>query len=281
MGDPDISMILREVEFMKQRYCSLALMIVLISGICAIHAGAQDSDAYLLKILEAVQKNVNSQKERMVDYVSKEEITVEEFNDEGKIKKTTNIISDYRIFPETASVISDCRIVSEILGSVQPSGILREEREMLSVKEDNNIIKEFTEAVWAKGNSYVDYFILFDKQNEKCFDYKLIGRMEEPNAYVIEIKQKEIDIGKNEKLKWELNYEGFAFIDTNTMEIVQLNRKGVGYHVNYDGVYMVIKGITYLVDGRDDVEDGWFPKRLIPAKTVDNYFFSLNMGTTM
>jgi hypothetical protein len=84
---------------------------------------------------------------------------------------------------------------------VQPSGILREDREMLSVKEDNNIIKEFTEAVWAKGNSYVDYFILFDKQNEKCFDYKLIGRMEEPNAYVIEIKQKEIDIGKKRWLR--------------------------------------------------------------------------------
>jgi len=217
-----------------------AIRFVLISVICAVPLNAQDLDDYFLKILRTVQKSVDSQKELLVNFLSSEEITIEEFDDNGETKKTTNVISDYRAFPESATAIPNCHVVSEILESLQPSGILRVEREVLSVKENDAPIKEFTEAVWAKGNTYIDFFILFDKQNEKCFEYRLIGKNEERNVYLIEIKQKETDIGESDigkvdivRRSWNLRYEGIALIDAGTMEIVQLTRNGVNYNIRY------------------------------------------------
>jgi hypothetical protein len=212
---------------------------------------AQGLDDYLSRILQAVQKNVDSQKEQIIDIISREEITIEEFDDKGKTRKTTNVISNYHIFPETTSSIPDCRIVTEILASVQPAGILREERTMLSAKVDNKAQRmdrfRFTEDIWAKGNSYVDLFILFDKQNEKCFEYRLIGKFEEDNVYAIVIKQKENDIGKSNRWQWDLLYEGVALIDAVTMEIVQLIRNKVPltyYNISRDGDNAITKNVS-------------------------------------
>lgn len=206
--------------------------------LCAVPVNAQDSKDYLStvlsKILQAVQKNVDSQKMQMVNLSSREEITIEEYGGDGKIQKTTNIISDYRVFPKTTTEIPECRVVSEILESFLPLEILREEREVLSVKENDRIVKDFKEPFWARGSSFVDFFILFDKQNEECFDYELVNSIKvgDRSIYVIEIKQKKWDVGKKargkgENISWEVKYEGAALIDARTMEIIQLNRGGV------------------------------------------------------
>ena len=112
---------------MKQKVC-LLMQFLFISGICAVPVNAQDSDVSLSEILQAVQKNVDSLKEKLVDFTSREEFTIEEFDSKGeKVKKTTNIISDHRAVPEAAK--------PEQLSLVLPS-IIREEREILSAKEN-------------------------------------------------------------------------------------------------------------------------------------------------
>lgn len=233
---------------MKQKYFCLAVCFLLVSITCAVTVNAQDTDIYLSNILQVVQKYVDSQKEQIVDFLSKEEITIEEFNGKTKPVNITSIISDYRVFPEKATVISDCRIISEILTSLQPD-IMQEDREVLSIKRNNRKVKEFTEDVWARGNNYIDIFILFDKQNEQCFEYKFVGRgkIKERNVLAIEVKQKSIDIGRNDiddaksndrgermvGISWHSAYQGIVLIDAVTMEIVQLSRDGIDYILTY------------------------------------------------
>jgi len=210
---------------------------------CAIPVNARDENASLAEILHAVHRNVDFLKENIINLINTEEITVEEFNDREKRTRAVNIISDYRVFPEKTGPISDCRVIYEILESMMPTGILREEREMLSVKENNRTQRldrfEFTEPFWARGSSYVDLLILFDKQSEQCFDYELkgAGNADNRDVYIIGIRQKEADIGetageKNETISWNVRYRGVAFIDSATMEIVRLNRDMV--NINYN-----------------------------------------------
>jgi len=233
-------------------------------AICELSVNAQDSDAYLSNILQAVQKNVDSQKEQIIDFLSKEEITIEQFNEKMKLVNTTNVISDYRAFPKTTNSISDCRIVSEILTSIQPD-IIREERDILSIKRNKRNVKEFDEAIWAKGNTYTDIFILFDKQNEKCFDYKLLGagKIGGRGVLAVEVKQKNIDIGRNDikdtrendsgqkmvGISWVLKYEGVVLIDAETMEIVQLSRDGIDciYTYKAPSIHPLTKKVSYYV----------------------------------
>ena len=229
---------------MKRKYFCFVTQLLIIFSLCVVHVNAQDSDADLSIILQAVQKNIDSQKERVVNILSKEEITIEEFDDKEELVKMSNIISNYRIFFEPTSTASDCRILfSEMLELARPSGMLREEREILSTEKNGNIEKKDSSREFlAKGNTYVDLFNVFDRQNEKCFDYKLTdkqkislmgtGRIKERDVYAIEIKQKETDIGQADNWFWVIKYRGVAMVDARTMEIVQLSRS-----VNYSIVY--------------------------------------------
>ena len=188
-------------------------------------------------IIQNLQQNVDFLKENIVDFVNNEEILMEEFDLNGKMKKTTNILSEYRVFHDTAKsdTVHDCNFVYEAMkeSTVQFIGIHREERKVLSVKENNKAQKttKFTEPIWAKGHSYADLLVLFDKQYEKCFDYKLIGveKIRERDTYAIEIKQKEAEFGESGRTAWEhLGYEGIAWVDAETKEVVRLNKGVVG-----------------------------------------------------
>jgi len=205
---------------------------------------AQNLEYSLTNILQSIQNNIELQKEQIINIFSKEEITVKEYDKNIKPVITTNIISNYRIFPVKDSIITDCQIVFQIISSMQPS-IMLEDREILSIKRNNKNIKDFTEDIWAKGNNYTDIFIIFDKQNEKCFDYKLldIENIDGRKVLAIEIKQKKMDFGKNDldnvvknnsdmkmiSISWNLTYEGIILVDAETMEIVQLYRDGIEY----------------------------------------------------
>jgi len=212
---------------MKQRYCSLALLIVLISGICAIHAGAQDSEFpgsapkdvqtqrnnvedvqnLQIKILQAVQRQVDLLKENLVDITSREEVIREniEFSEskEQQLIKTHDIISDYRISfqKETTPIIPDCGVVAKILNAAEPPYILQEERTTRTEKAP--VLKNGTRESGVSGleqffmdtarSGFLELIVPFDKQYEKCFDYKLLGiaKINERNVYVMDVKGKE------------------------------------------------------------------------------------------
>jgi hypothetical protein len=222
-------------------YRTIPLLLILAT--CAFPVNAQGADASLPEILKAVQKNVDFLKEHLVDLISEEVVVIEEFDDKGKTKKITNIVSEYRTFPEITNAISDCSVVYEIIESLMPVGILREERELQSVKENNKAQRldryKFNEHFWAGGSSFVELLFFFDKQNEKCFDYDLKG-VEKNNSrdvYVIGIKQKEASIGAkyteiNEYIHWGIQHAGSMLIDAETMEIVRLNRNRVSIYYN-------------------------------------------------
>jgi len=216
---------------------SAAILFLLISAICVFIANARAADISLSGILRAVQNNVDFLKEHIVDLISEEEITVEEFNDKGKVKNKINITAEYRVFPELKESTPDCRVIYDIVESFLPAGILREERILLSVKENNKTRLpdgyEFKEHFGVGGSSYVELLFLFDKNNEKCFDYELkgAGKYNDRDVYIIGIKRKEADSGRrrieNENISWDMKYDVTALIDAGTMEIVQLNRERV------------------------------------------------------
>jgi len=241
----------------------VVIQVLLVSVMWAVSANAQDSEISISKniqnlqfqaeVIEALQKNVDILKNRIIDLISKEEITIdEEIDERGRPSKTTNLVSWYRVIPDVTKTkyTSDCKFVFDVLESTQPIDFLREERNILSTKIIHDITRNkvgnFDEQFWARGSSYAGLFVLFDKQYEKCFDYKLlgIGKLKELDVYVIEIKQKEIDIGNrdadgasagtysgNVGVSWNLKYDGILLVDAKTMEIVQLNRRPVG--INY------------------------------------------------
>jgi len=223
---------------------------LLILGICCVTANAQDTGVALVQasgvdiseILQAVQKNVESLKEQFTNLIADEEITIEEFDNKGKVKKTTNILSEYRIIPTK----------SEKHFSY---GIPQEERTMLSAKENGKIkkMKIFFDPLLGSVNVWSDLFMLFDKQNENDFDYSLPNsnninihaaipgeenkkipsgykislrkELDNRKFYLISIIQKNADIVRIKNDQWNIKYHGIALIDKETMEVAQLNRQ--------------------------------------------------------
>jgi len=212
---------------MKPKYVCLSIQFLLILVIFPLAVNAQDTDISLSEILHAVQKNVEFMKEHIIDLVSEEEITIEGYDNKGKITRTTSIISEYRVFPYITNGNTDCTFAFGMLESTQLVGILRDERVILSAKDSGvqrmNRFK-FTEPIWAKGHIYAGVFVLFDKQYENCFYYQLKGieKVDERDAYAIEVMKRVSDIGKSKDMSWDFNYKSVAFIDSGTMEIVQL-----------------------------------------------------------
>jgi len=217
---------------MKQGYFFLAIQVLLVSAMCATPVAAQESlDALRSEIIQAVQKSVDLMKENLVDIVAREEITIgEDFNRQGKPRRTTNILSEYRVFPEkTADISLNCRAAIELLVDTgRARAVIREERKVLSRKGDysNVIINEYFDRI----DNFIDLAVTFDKQNEKCFNYELRGFNEigGRKVYVIDISGKErLSIRASTAETWDFWYIGRASIDAETMTIVQLSRGGI------------------------------------------------------
>ena len=248
---------------MKQRHFGLLMIVLLVCATCAVPANAQNThnadilDISISEILSAVQKNVDYLKENIVDLVGSEEITVEEFDNKGKTEKTTSVISEYRIFAGSVNNASGCDFVSEALYLPQSRrlinisqevsgvprealGIPREERETLSVKVNNKTPRTgramFIEPDWAEDHSFAGYLVLFNKQYEKCFNYKLLGveKTEGRPVYAVEVIRKESGGEETADMPPNPVYRNIALIDAETMDIVQLNRGRVD--VNHDAL---------------------------------------------
>ena len=215
---------------MKQISGLVQFMFIL--GMCAYPASAPGAEISISEILEAVQNNTASLREQIVDFTSKEEITIEEFNVDKKgvigTKKTTNIVSEFRAFPKAAK--------SGQVATVLPD-ILQKERTVLAVTENgkDRKNKNYTEPdFFAANDAYTDLFILFDKQNEQNFHYELKGieKIGERDVYVIRIAQKEMETGQVGKWEYNIAFEGAARVDAETMEVVRLNRGRI-YRIHY------------------------------------------------
>jgi len=241
---------------MKQKHFGFLAQFLLVSAVCAAYANAQSADISISEILSAVQKNADFLKENLVDLVSREEITVDEFGNKGETKKTTNIISEYRVFAEPLNNSSDCNGVSETLyfpQSRRPGGISREafgilretlgipreKRETLSVKVDNKTPRTakaiFNAPVWDEEHSFAGYLALFNKQYEQCFNYKFLGveTVNDRAAYAVEITRIESG-GEQGDVSLNPVYKSMALIDAETMDIVQLNRGKI--NINHEAL---------------------------------------------
>jgi len=245
------------------------------------------------EILQAVQKKVESLKEQNINLIAEEEITIEEFDDKGEINKTTDILSEYRIIPNN-------------LGKSFAYGIPHEERTVLSAKENGKIkkMKKIDDPFITSGNAFTDLYVVFDTQNEEYFDYSFFGNMslgpdeksnlpdennkknfsgdykikirdalKGRNLYMINIIQKEADVGKTNNERWNLKYRGLALIDLDTMEIVQVNR-GKTYRVLSVGFIVrvaVSRKYFYTQYEYDSIKIGDRFLTLPTAKTVELY----------
>jgi len=223
--------------------------------ICVVHSAAQYSEIPIseniqqlqAKIVQKLQQDVDYLNENLIDFISSEELTIEaEFDTNGKPRITKSIISEYRVIPRIikAGKTLTCKLVYDVLSdSAEPVDFLREERNMKSggflglpsyaAGQDQHI---FNVPFYAGGSSYSGFFVLFDKQYENCFDFKLVGagKIMERDVYAMAINQKDNEIGDNSNtvssinMTWYLGYNGVAWIDKDTMDIIQLNRMPVG-----------------------------------------------------
>ena len=232
---------------MKHKYFCPAIPMMLITWICAVMANAQglnvssskNAQDIQAKIIQSVQENVDFMKEHVVDLLSIEEVTIEEFDVKGKLTKTTDITSEYRVFSEAIKNSSDCSFAYEALESTMPAGILRDERVILSAKENNKTQRaerfNFNEPVWSKGHNHAGYLVFFDKLYENCFYYSLNGveKIDGRDAYGIEVMKREEEVGESKGMSWKLAYLTTAWIDAETMDVVQLNRNNLAVTYTY------------------------------------------------
>ena len=182
---------------------------------------AHDSTIKLPEILQAVQTYVDFLRNNVRDFVSREEITIEEFDNRGRINKTTEIISEFRVTPVRPELRKPGRLFLYT--------IPQEERTLLSVRENDKPRRNtnFSEPAFLVGlNPFNDLLVIFDKRNEEYFNYRLNGieTISGRKAYVIEIEQKEAEIGNTTTFWWIRKYEGVAHIDVETMDVLKLNR---------------------------------------------------------
>ena len=252
---------------------------------------AQGADSPLSDILIAIQKKVALLKELNTDLIAEEEIKIEEFDNRRRVKKTTSIISEYRITP----IKSKTRF---------SHGISQEERMVLSAKENGRTtkIRNFFEPLPIAGvNTNADLFVLFDKQNETHFDYEFSGEdlsvlldkknekyinfkfngiddLKGRNIYIINIVQKERDIGRTlDNWRWDLRYRGVALIDAETMEVVQLNRERINTFRNRGFIRLRKYFFTQYEYERVKIEDQYFA--LPVAKIVEVYQMNGQLDT--
>ena len=214
---------------MQKQFC-LVVQILLILGVCVISINAQDSEISLspvskesheqhileniqvvqTKVLQNIQKQVDLLKENLVNIVSHEESLSERggtYDSAGPNRKdniqTKSILSEYRVSYNGATVINpDCGIVAKILNPVEHPYVLQEERNLLSEKITVNNAKVTTWHSYTQleqfylgiaRNSFVELIIPFDKQYEKCFEYKLLGvtKIKDRDVYIMEVMGKE------------------------------------------------------------------------------------------
>ena len=198
-------------------------------GICTAPVNIKNSKVPLSEIIQIVQKNVNSLKEQIINFVSIEEFTFEEFNNSGKKAKTLNILSDYRVVHEQSASAESTKIISE------------ETRNILSVKEDGKekYVENYADFITAKHNPYDDLFIWFNKDTEKCFDYRLDNsvNIKKRKTHVIRISPKRnvLDIGQVCRAI-DMSNDGFVYIDTETTNILRSSKKPSLYIREFDYV---------------------------------------------
>jgi len=197
---------------MKQKSLYMLIILLLIIGLFLLFANAQDSNSSLFEIIHNVQKTIHPLNEYIANFITTEEINIEEYDKNGIVTKKKSIVSEYRVVPN-------------VLPSLQSSDITKDIRDILLIKE-NDVEKnstKFIEPVMAKGNPYNDLLLWFSKDTEKCFNYKLTGteKINARDAYVIQIttKKNAKDLGGICRFVSERN-SGLAFIDRETMNIV-------------------------------------------------------------
>ena len=212
---------------MKRRYFGRIIQILFIFGAVVTFANinAQDLETLMpsvsndtterknleiiqnqqAKILQNIQRQIDLLKENLVDIISLEEVTNERtgYYQGKQAIKTTSTLSDYRTSysKETAGVIHDCSSVAKILNPIEPPYILQEDRKVRSIIRSDNYKDNWAFVTTAidqfyidiARNSFVELIVPFDRQYEKCFDYKLLGvvKINDRNAYVIEVMGKE------------------------------------------------------------------------------------------
>ena len=293
--------------FMKQRYFSLAALVLLVSFVCAVYTTAQETEVtgqpaqnngqaphnegklqeMQTKILQSVQRQVDLLKENLIDIVSREEATSDSLisvydNKEKSTIKTRSILSDYRISfqQEATAATPDCGVVAKILNPEEPPYILREERTVLSEKETAAIgpLEKFFFNTARTG--FLELIVPFDRQYEKCFDYKLLGiaKINDRNTLVLEVKGKESSmekgvIKKDITTEEELNKEMFT--------------EGLKSHLVGGGADLLL-GSTRAIAKREDgiistkVDMSWNIKfgglALIDAEAMEIFQFNSGMS---
>ena len=153
-------------------------------------------------LTQNAHEQVDLLKKYLINVVSKEEVVVEYWDndkkdkkdkknekDEDKPSKTNNIISDNRIIQKKIkkqSLPCDMLVLEK-----NRRNFLEEERKLLSAKENGKTVKSIKNPPWAEEqNSFAELLIFFDKENEHCFNYNLIGvtKVKERDAIIMEVE---------------------------------------------------------------------------------------------
>ena len=255
---------------MKLRSFCFVMPALLASAILTTAGNAQDSETAVSAIssdkvqnlqriiVQRLQKNTEYLKENIIDLISRETFSIEDhsrlYPEFGKAKQNT--ISDYLLIPDRvkANEHTGCNFI-DVNDLFQLTGFVKEERRILSNAANHN--RNFADHKVAYGSGVGALLILFDKKYEDCFDYKLagLGKIREREVYSLEITQvKGDDIatvpGKTpDELPFlnivEIKFNGVAWIDAETLEIVRLDRKP--FRRYYDFYDVIVPA------GREDV----------------------------
>jgi len=158
-------------------------------------------------------------------------------------EKTTNIISEYNVFAKALKEMTVCGLDGFEAAAAkmgQRSDIMRRNREILSVKINGMMLKNagavLNEIPWIKDHGELSYLVLFDKQCEKYFNYRLRGieKINGRDAYTVEITKKKTDDLFIYPTRFEINKDGDIYTKEYKVSTTGALYKDGAFFLNMD-----------------------------------------------
>ena len=144
---------------MKQRYSRWIMMLPVIIGLAGFPVHTQESAMPAASdVLSHVQKNVQALRTLVPDFVCEEQVT-DQHIDKGKVATRKVIDSQYRVIRKDSPV-----------PTAFPTFIESREVKTATVNNKSIVLRKYEPPIGVEGGFCNDLFVLFDKENENCFD---------------------------------------------------------------------------------------------------------------
>ena len=206
---------------MELRYCRTIVQFALMLGLQSAPVHSQEyGSAVVSDVLPHIQKNVEALRTLVPDFICDERVTDQNIN-KGKVTREKVVVSQYRVIRKDSPI-----------PNAFPTFIESREVKTATINDKAKTLSKYEPPIGVEGGFCNDLFVLFDKENEKCFNYILDGseKLRDRTALILQINTKENvkSIGGRCKVFGPGN-KNTAWIDSESMQVMRLQAAPVKY----------------------------------------------------